>query len=151
MENRLVSMVDFVLKLNNKNSGTYVNSEAHQLLFDMYSKIWKYANFLKQPLKLGMFVPCDENDVPLVEPKNMADSILDGDNGKEWAIKKIEYQQAKDRVLFEGFEYLEDEEGFYLEHDNVTLFPDEFGNYTIENLIQDNLTLTASAIKQLEL
>jgi hypothetical protein len=137
MENKLIPMVDFVLS---KAKSLGIGGDTYQ---DFYLKISNYATFLKQSLKLGFFIPCDENDVPLVEPK-----LETSENHIHYELLMMEWKEAKDRVLFEGFEYLEDEEGFYLEHDNVTLFPEEFGNFTIEILIQDNLTLTPNALKQ---
>ena len=52
--NKLISMVNFVLQ---------------QDITDIKQRdsIVKYANFLKQPLNLGMFVPCDEEDKVLFE------------------------------------------------------------------------------------
>jgi hypothetical protein len=53
---KLISMTDFVLEQNN---------------FKVFrnQQILNYANFLKQPLELWMFVPCDENGDVLEEPK----------------------------------------------------------------------------------
>ena len=47
---KLISMTDFVLEL-----------ETNEHWAQDYTKCVKYANFLKQPLTLGMFVPCDED------------------------------------------------------------------------------------------
>ncbi|WP_395762361.1 hypothetical protein ACH34C_07075 [Elizabethkingia anophelis] len=58
MENKLISMTDFVL-----NSA---KDQKHRR--DKYDDIYSYADFLKQPLALWMFFPCDENNVPLEEP-----------------------------------------------------------------------------------
>ena len=123
-------MVNFVLEQNSKWSSA-----------GALRNIVKYANFLKQPLKLGMFVPCDENDVPLGEPKNYDLWCKYGDftqYGKSLTAICKPYQQAKDRVLFEGFD----------EH-QAKLTCELYS--TIEDLINFNLTLTASAIKQFEL
>lgn len=94
MEKTLISMVDFVLQKITENNLELASltikwqSDANRL------QVERYATFLKQPLKLGMFVPCDENDVPLEEP--LFDEV-DLPYGTQ-------YQQAKERVLFEGFE-----------------------------------------------
>jgi hypothetical protein len=45
-------MTDFVLE-QNKEPYFYYDS--------LWNKVIAYANFLKQPLTLGMFVPCDSN------------------------------------------------------------------------------------------
>ena len=47
-----------------------------------------YASFLSQPLKLGMFIPCDENDEPLEDIETIY-------NGTDEMI--LQYQQAKER------------------------------------------------------
>jgi hypothetical protein len=55
---QLISMTDFVLEqVNPKNTDS-----------QFCEKIIYYANFLKQPLKLEMFVPCDEDSNVLEEP-----------------------------------------------------------------------------------
>jgi len=61
-----------------------------------------FIKFIKQLLKPCMFIPWDdENNCPFEEP--------DKDNMAFYTHKNIsiqeEYQQAKDRVLFDGFEY----------------------------------------------
>lgn len=55
-------MVDFVLEESDK---IYNKEDANIFA----SKVNTYASFLKQPLKLGMFVPCDEDGNVLEEPK----------------------------------------------------------------------------------
>ncbi len=60
--------------------------------------IISYKNFITQPLTKGMFVPTDEDgnvlEKPLADPNKEPDLEL-------W--KKLEqFQQAKERVLFEG-------------------------------------------------
>jgi len=66
----------------------------------------KYRNFLKQPLELWMFVPCDENGNVLEEPKRDKDTYTQ-DLGvlQDYDVIEVEeYNEAKDKVLFEGFE-----------------------------------------------
>jgi len=93
---KLVSMVDYVIDLMASNS------------VDNWSKggmILKYANFLSQPLKLEQFVPCKDG-VPLENPiddlhwwKTTTD--------KERSKRCDEYQEAKTKVLFEGWKIKE--------------------------------------------
>jgi hypothetical protein len=88
---KLISMTEKVLQLS-KDLG--IGGDTFQ---DFYLKSTYYANFLSQPLTLGMFMPCDENNVPFEE---------DGTDGNGYVLDKImfdQYQQAKDKVLFEGF------------------------------------------------
>jgi hypothetical protein len=125
MKAKLISMTDFVLEQNKKLKNA---PDA----YDQYCKIVNYANFLKQPLKLEMFVPCDEDGNFLEEP-------IDSIGGVELYTKK--YQQAKDEVLFEYYE------GFLL------FSKEDLNNQTIEHLLKDSFDyiLTKSAIKQINL
>lgn len=52
-------MTDFVLEQRNKvEASTYEQSKSMMII--VAANIFNYATFLKQPLKLEMFVPCDE-------------------------------------------------------------------------------------------
>jgi len=81
---RLISMTDFVL---------------NQDITDIKQRdsIVKYANFLKQPLKLEMFFPCDEDGNILNNP-----FASDKDAGSEKEFKQIQYNNSKEKVLFEN-------------------------------------------------
>ena len=148
---RLKSMVDFVLQ---------------QDITDIKQRnsIVNYAQFLKQTLNLGMFVPCDENGNPI---------ILDTEHKEcpiSWSIDEIEkYKQAKEKVLFEGFDLnqkdlskLENIFCLTKEYFQITFFTKEKGCFidnlktnktyeikTIEDLIEYDLQLTENAIKQI--
>ena len=148
---RLKSMVDFVLQ---------------QDITDIKQRnsIVNYAKFLKQTLNLGMFVPCDENGNPI---------ILDTEHKEcpiSWSIDEIEkYKQAKEKVLFEGFDLnqkdlskLENIFCLTKEYFQITFFTKEKGCFidnlktnktyeikTIEDLIEYDLQLTENAIKQI--
>jgi len=61
---KLMSTTDFVIQ----QEKTFENN-GQKHAFTFLSSVVNYANFLKRKLKLGMFVPCDKNDVPLEEPK----------------------------------------------------------------------------------
>ena len=77
-------MTDFVLE-QQKN---------HLSLRDFNIK--KYANLLKQPLTLGMFVPCsNEHGLPL-----SLDGLTDSEGYVLDNIEFKEYQLAKAKVLF---------------------------------------------------
>jgi hypothetical protein len=95
---KLISMIAFVKEQG--NIGTEVQSISHQQLdrairFDL---IQKYADFLLKDVKKGMFVPCDEFDNILEEP--LAYNFKSIELFTNYNIK---YQEAKKRVLFEGF------------------------------------------------
>lgn len=93
----LISTTDFVLE-QEKNIAT-------QKAFVLNNKMFNYANFLKKKNKLGYFVPCDENDKPLEEPIfSIVNYGASTESVKYYEIDKKRYQEAKQRVLFEGFE-----------------------------------------------
>ncbi|WP_353166399.1 hypothetical protein [Empedobacter brevis] len=150
---KLISMTDFVLEQDNKN--TYIS---------FCLKVLKYAQFLKQPLTLGMFVPCDEEGNVLEEPTMEKYGYYSSNHQEEqsgWMYEEGEdkyyeafekHQQAKERVLFEGFELKND----LIFNASTQTFIDEeilFNLENIENLITyyDELTLTETAIKQIGL
>lgn len=76
-----------------------------------YDKMVSFAKFLSQPLNLGMFVPCDLEGNVLEEPEMYSDYLLSNEeyckiprvHCNEWHEACKEYQEAKDRVLFEGW------------------------------------------------
>lgn len=69
-----------------------------------------YDDFLEKDFRLGYFVPCNENDVPLEEPKGEKccsgiynDCFCHG--GLIYDDEEIQkFIEAKQKVLFEGFE-----------------------------------------------
>ena len=95
----LIPMTDFVLEqLNEQNSRT-------KPMREVFNSLEKYAKFLKQPLKLEMFVPCDEDGDILEEPKNYEQRLLN--MMTEYNDEVYRYKQAKENVLFDGFELKE--------------------------------------------
>ena len=144
---KLISMTDYVLEQKETSTFETDQGDWYCIELEKLDKIRNYANFLKQPLELWMFVPCDENDKIMIEPNDyMADKGY---------FKK--YQQAKERCLFKGFEWsvaqfcdepmieLEDKNGNYLLFDNEDKnFQSEFDSIesTIEDLVKYNLPIT---------
>jgi hypothetical protein len=137
-------MTDFVVEaLDFKKSMYYeynVNDNDKAL-----SKIENYSKFLKQPLTLGMFVPCDLYG-NVVEEKSIfnttdEDYIFDSESFDK-------YKQAKERVLFYGFKEIEDRDKTYLHSDSFgSVFIDKkwaIRHCLVEDLI--GIELTKSAI-----
>ena len=101
-----------------------------------------YDALLKQPLKLGFFVPCDENG-----------NVLDPSDVFKSCEKGFLYGKAKERVLFKGFEHY-----LFMQADNIKhnksrkcfSFPN-YNGVIIEDLISLEVELTESAIKQIGL
>lgn len=81
---KLISMTDFVLQQQNE---AYSKDQ-------FVERVEAYANFLKEPLKLEMFIPCDEDGNILEKPK-----LID----ERYNIKLLDYEQALEKVLFKGF------------------------------------------------
>lgn len=91
------TMVEFVLEQHTILIEPQSLYEQNQIRALRFEKILNYANALSQTPRLGHFIPCDENDVPLSSPIEY--SGMDSD-----AVATVKYyQQACDRVLFEGF------------------------------------------------
>lgn len=130
--------------------------------------IHKYKDFLKQPLELWMFIPCKLVDgvwVALGEPKRWKDYLGypdSFDGNLEW-YELYDYEEAKDRVLLDGFEteanpgfenfvplllngvYI----GFSFDKSKQQFHPVK--ERTIEYLVKHNLELTPTALKQIGL
>lgn len=137
----LIGMTDFALEQIEKLKRSEIN------ILQFRNNIGNYANFLKQPLTLGMFVPCDDDGNVLSETYSEKENT----KNKTFSQLSNEYQIAKSKVLFEIY-------SFELERDNIWYFGineisligfEKIG--TIENLTEYNLILTQTAQKQLGL
>lgn len=96
---KLIPMTDFVIEYYS-NEG-YADLQTLRLMKN-------YANFLRLPLTLGMFVPVDLDGNVLKEPRNYtAWKSLDHNAVKRNDIagfeEHTEYRKAEKRCLFEGF------------------------------------------------
>ena len=148
----LQSMTDFVLEIKVKSN----KSSDFSFMMD-YSKIFNYADFLKQPLQLGFFVPCDENG-----------NVLDPSDAFRSCEKGFVYSKAKERVLFNGFVFEEGqkealknntqlsvsihtENSFYITRRLNGKRHTWFGLKTVEDLIKCKIELSKTAIKQIGL
>ena len=96
---RLKSMTDFVLEqIKNFNAVVYDDLETASI--NLIERIENYANFQKQPLKLEMFVPCDEDGNVLEEPK-IEEEYVDEHTTQIFAQYQYDLDKAKEKVLFE--------------------------------------------------
>ena len=123
---KLISMVDFCLEQRKTHTGDFE---------DYCDLICRYAKFLKQPLTIGMFVPCDLHGNVLEEKKPFQD-------------KYYEYQEARERCLFKGFEM----DNSFVTHKshNSFFYPIScLHEQTIEDLVKYNLELTTTAQKEI--
>lgn len=134
---KLISMTEYVLQ--KAASGMDSNKLA--------SMVVSYAAFLKQPLQLWMFIPCDEEGnilkiIPFIEHRQ-------GSNF-EW-LQHEKFREAKDKVIFNGDFKVIDE--WRLQFPDGTSFGDVKGlkNYPIEYLVHEGLELTDEIAAQFEL
>lgn len=136
---KLISMTEFVMmqNINFANKDIDINQLALRNLL--------YAQLLTQPLTLEMFVPTDL-DGNVLEDGMIFPANLEG--SKQAAEYTEQYQQAKDRVLFEGeFGFNENKDR---EKDLLNVLKSSYPN--IESLVDyDEVTLTQTAIKQIGL
>lgn len=146
---KLISMVDYCQEVSKEFMAPKKPFDKNE----WFGKILNYSDFLKQPLTLEMFVPVSIHGNVLNEPVNYS-AYQFGMSGKDFNFNFVdcqEYQEAKERVLFEGFEY--DKMGFaYSTTQSDCGFDEEYmENKTIEYLVKYNLELTESAKRQLGL
>lgn len=145
----LIPMTDFVIEYAPKFNP--FGTDEQILCLDY---IHNYAKFLKQPLKLEMFVPCDEDGNVLEEPINYNIwEELHYNNGKKEKgtigfDEHLKYHKTKENVLFEGFEYVSETDETWLFKINGN-FPRIVGKkLTIESLriFQDKIKLSQTAL-----
>jgi hypothetical protein len=139
-------MKDFVLAKHKEYAAEILKGLPLEISYKEHSKLCvKYANFLNQPLTLGMFITCDEKGNILQEPiyyKSWVDNKYTNTHTKQMVANCENYQQAKERVLFERVDLDKIE--------NFKRFVKQ--SQTVEFMIQFNhYTLTSSAIKKLGL
>lgn len=138
---KLISMTDFVL-------------EQHEQCISSTTDNVKYANFLKQPLKLEMFVPCDEDGNVLEEPSCMyiyKTQFFECTADETYRCRK--YLEAKKKILFKdctAYKPMLKSDYYIVEFNNIRMWLTNT-NRNIEYLIQCDIQLTESAIKQLGL
>lgn len=127
-------MTDFVIEKYETTSNPTLFEET----------VFNYANFLKQPLEIGMFVPCDNYG-------NVLEQNCDVINERCRDCSCREFQKAQSKVLFEGFSFEDFSfiESCYclLTNENIvlkycfetyeTLIRDDDGNYVNSNSIED--------------
>jgi len=130
---KLIGMTDFVLEQ------WYPENLEKEEFEDVYYKIHKYANFLKQPLELWMLVPCDKYGNPYKYDDNTGHNAYDR-----------EYREAKERCLFANLSADKVNDYYFIERDKKYVFALGLDNLRIvEDLVKYNLQLTPTAQKQI--
>ena len=95
----LISMTDFIININ--EICPKENMEVIEWWGKKLDVIENYAKFQKQPLKLEMFVPCDEDGNVLEEPK-IEEEYVDEHTTQIFAQYQYDLDKAKEKVLFEN-------------------------------------------------
>lgn len=171
---KLISMTDFVLQKANEyfNNGEYPK-------FNFRNLVNNYALFLKLPLTLGMFVPCNEEDNVLEEPTMEKYGYYFSNHQEEqsgWMYEEGEdeyykvlekYQQAKERVLFKNVTIIKASQNsfnIYIKKEISLVYDDNCKSFRAAHSIEDlansfnkrnlnefHIELTQSALKQIGL
>ena len=144
----LIPMTDFVLEqLNEQNSRT-------KPMREVFNSLEKYATFLRQPLKLEMFVPCDEKGNVLEEPQMRPVKISFDEEDMDYDAQELyDYIKAKEKVLFENLSYkfgfvgLTDSKGNFSSLVDLDFKP----NGIIEDLLKEKykFSFTAFALERI--
>ena len=160
---KLISMTDFVLEQSELKTK---NTELELGLLKSVQLIYNYANYLKQPLTLGMFVPCDEDGNVLEEPNHLdyksknsfGELVFNSESNKmKYHANYDTWFEGKEMVIFDEFSFSNNilYNGFQtikfmnFSNGNVTINLVDYSDEktpkiqvkTIEDLIPYNLTL----------
>ncbi len=107
-----VSMLKFVkaqYAIATTSHKTPMKGEVLQHKATVMDRCQNYTHLLERRPIIGMFVPCDNDgnflEEPLVHFAKNKNSFLNNSMGR--ALYNAQYKQAKNRVLFEGFEIVD--------------------------------------------
>lgn len=140
---KLISMTDYVfLCRENRENKTSDNIR-------MFWACERYANFLKTPLELGMFVPVDEkgNASEVEEPdQSKVPNMHPNEQHDYWQEWNADYNKAKENIIFENCSMFDEH---FIRYGNGKLFHiNHLKTTTIEFFCDKDLTLTQNAIKK---
>jgi len=85
---KLISMTDFVLSLSETSTFDKDFVDWHYEESCKLDKIRNYANFLKTPITLGMFIPVDENGEIVNRPQYETARIIEYQKEEENIFKR---------------------------------------------------------------
>lgn len=108
------------------------------------TKIKNYAEFLKRPLHMFMFVALDNEGNFLNIPS------YNIENDSKWSFEFYKYEEAREKIIFSNWSW----KGTYAEHTSGLAIDDEICKQnTMEELIMNgyDLYLTPYAVKLLGL
>jgi len=153
---KLIPLIDYILE---QDLPQPIGRTAGQMV--------KYALFLKQKLDLWMFVPCklvdgiwialEYNpmfpDYEMVKEIALKETTEKSSDTHNLYIELKEYQEAKDRCLFDGIKYTpaKNKDSYDIvricKETSVINYPKFWKDKTVESLIPYNLILTETAKK----
>ena len=148
----LIPMTDFVMKQNYLTTLDISQIDFYDKELKILSNIRNYAKFLKQPLKLEMFVPCDDNENVLGEPEIYSQWVRENFNDELENEERInqckDYHQAKEKVLFEGFEFVSrtDETWLFKINGNFPRIVSQKGAVELLRIFKDKIKLSQTAL-----
>lgn len=137
----LIPMTNYVIKENQSTleKQTFDLNKNNTLLRKLADRIWNYARFLDQKLKLSMFVTCNEEGEIIDYPMKM-DYGLDAPelNTYKHPIECYggdleDYRKAEKKVLFKGFEV---EDGMLFFNGMLVELVDDLGSLSISYLAE---------------
>lgn len=156
-EFKLISMTAFVLAQNYTTTLDMSQIDFYDRELSILSKIRNYAKFLKQPLKLEMFVPVDQNGNVLSEPQMIEKRLGFDEVEMDYDYAEVEiYKKAKEKVLFKNVTITPVEDYYIVKIGRREVWI-TWTERTIEDIQHINrayevdFELTESAIKQLGL
>lgn len=144
---KLISMTDFVLEQAKKDLSAETTA----------NNCISYAQFLKQPLKLEMFVTCDDEGNILEEPninEHKTSPFCETGDCQAYRHELQDFEISKRKILFKNIIYLcynpvDKSYELFDTKANHIFWMENYG--TIEDYVDYNLKLTESAIKQIGL
>jgi hypothetical protein len=110
---KLIKMTDYISQKRDIMDREMSNQDRLTIL----ESILHYSNFLKTPLNLGMFIPCDEKFNILKKPNHYRryvsnDYLTESPKMSEkWVEKCKEYKKAESNILFKDFHFVIEEDG----------------------------------------
>jgi hypothetical protein len=148
---KLIKMTDYISQKRDIMDREMSNQDRLTIL----ESILHYSNFLKTPLNLGMFIPCDEKFNILKQPNHYRRYVSKdylNENPKmseKWVEKCEEYKKAESKILFKDFYlFIDKEDNFekYVANEGFVLSIESLYTMKVEDIADNNIELTRFCI-----
>lgn len=149
---KLIKMTDYISQKRDIMDKQMSNEDRLTIL----QCIFDYSKFLKTPLNLGMFIPCDEKMNILKKPKNksnLGSEKTDAVKLLKYENKLRDYNHALSKVLFKDFYLSRDDEDNFKKCVAIPGFVLPFEVlYTmkVEDIVDNDIELTISGINAIK-